>query len=138
MVVPAVLFAAVNMGGPGLRGWGIPMATDIAFALGVLAAVIRARSSGKGTWLEVAQTDAAAAVNAALRRIRPDVLICMETELWPNLFNGCRKRGIPLVLANARLSARSTAGYRRVPRLMAKTLRGSKPICGRSMRSWPD
>lgn len=37
MVVPAVLFAAVNMGGPGLRGWGIPMATDIAFALGVLA-----------------------------------------------------------------------------------------------------
>ena len=30
--------------------------------------------------------------------------------------------GIPLVLANARLSARSTAGYRRVPRLMAKTL----------------
>jgi NhaA family Na+:H+ antiporter len=37
MVVPAVLFVAVASGGEGARGWGIPMATDIAFALGVLA-----------------------------------------------------------------------------------------------------
>lgn len=37
MVVPAVLYAVVNVGGEGARGWGIPMATDIAFALGILA-----------------------------------------------------------------------------------------------------
>ena len=37
MVVPALLFLAFNAGGPATRGWGIPMATDIAFALGVLA-----------------------------------------------------------------------------------------------------
>jgi len=37
MVVPAVLFVVFNTGGEGARGWGIPMATDIAFALGVLA-----------------------------------------------------------------------------------------------------
>lgn len=36
MLVPAMLYALVNLGGVGLRGWGIPMATDIAFALGVL------------------------------------------------------------------------------------------------------
>lgn len=37
MVVPAALFLAFNFGGDGARGWGIPMATDIAFALGVVA-----------------------------------------------------------------------------------------------------
>jgi len=39
MVVPGLIYAAVNWGEPTLRGWGVPMATDIAFALGVLALV---------------------------------------------------------------------------------------------------
>jgi NhaA family Na+:H+ antiporter len=39
MVLPAVLFVAINYGGPGQHGWGVPMATDIAFSLGVLGMV---------------------------------------------------------------------------------------------------
>jgi NhaA family Na+:H+ antiporter len=41
MVVPALLFLAINLGGEGARGWGVPMATDIAFALGVLTLAVR-------------------------------------------------------------------------------------------------
>ena len=39
MVLPALLFVAVNFRGPGQHGWGVPMATDIAFSLGVLGMV---------------------------------------------------------------------------------------------------
>lgn len=43
----------------------------------------------------------------------PQLLIVMETELWPNLLAACKKRAIPVLLANARLSEKSAAGYQR-------------------------
>jgi 3-deoxy-D-manno-octulosonic-acid transferase len=55
-------------------------------------------------------------------RVQPGLAIVMETELWPNLFHGCRQRAIPLLLLNARLSARSVKGYGRVPGLVRETL----------------
>jgi NhaA family Na+:H+ antiporter len=39
MIVPALIYAAINHGGDGAHGWGVPMATDIAFSLGVLTLV---------------------------------------------------------------------------------------------------
>ncbi|PJI97614.1 3-deoxy-D-manno-octulosonic-acid transferase [Acidovorax sp. 69] len=49
-----------------------------------------------------------------LRKFRPAIGILMETEVWPNLVAGCQKRGIPLVLANARFNARSLRKAQRV------------------------
>lgn len=49
-----------------------------------------------------------------LDRARPQQVVVMETELWPNLFAALKTRGIPLTIANARLSPRSFKGYSRV------------------------
>ncbi|HWW50744.1 MAG TPA: 3-deoxy-D-manno-octulosonic acid transferase [Verrucomicrobiae bacterium] len=52
-------------------------------------------------------------VRRALRSIRPTLVIVMETEIWPNFLREARRRGIPVVFANARISERSFARYRR-------------------------
>lgn len=49
-----------------------------------------------------------------IRRLRPRIAIIMETELWPNMVAECKRTGVPVVLANARLSERSARGYQRV------------------------
>jgi len=67
--------------------------------------------------------DLPCAVNRFLRRVRPDLLIIMETELWPNLIHGCADQDIPVVLANARLSEKSARGYRRFAALTGPMLR---------------
>jgi len=52
-----------------------------------------------------------------LDRAKPSLAVIMETELWPNHIHQCAKRGIPVALANARLSERSARGYARFARL---------------------
>jgi len=57
-----------------------------------------------------------------LGRLRPRLVVVMETELWPNMLAACAQRGIPVLLANVRLSARSAAGYRRIAGLTREML----------------
>lgn len=61
--------------------------------------------------------DSRKAVGRFLRQFKPAVGVLMETEVWPNLVAGCRKADVPLVLANARLNAKSQAGAQRWPSL---------------------
>ncbi len=51
MIAPALLYTLVNQGGPGTAGWGVPMATDIAFAVGILALVGRRAPSALKVFL---------------------------------------------------------------------------------------
>jgi 3-deoxy-D-manno-octulosonic-acid transferase len=61
--------------------------------------------------------DYAGSMRRFMRRQRPRVGILMETELWPNLIHAAARAGVPMMLANARLSERSARGYARLPAL---------------------
>ncbi|WP_343641640.1 3-deoxy-D-manno-octulosonic acid transferase [Roseateles sp.] len=71
-------------------------------------------------WLPV---DTPGAVRRFLKRTRPAVGVLMETEIWPNVQHQARKAGVPMVLANARLSARSLRRGERFKALLAPAAR---------------
>ena len=66
---------------------------------------------------------------SAFAAIRPARIVLVEAEVWPNLAAEARGRGIPLVLANARLSKRSEARFRRFRFLIAPTFRCLDAVC---------
>jgi 3-deoxy-D-manno-octulosonic-acid transferase len=63
------------------------------------------------------------AVRAAMRRVRPDLLVLAELELWPNLIRAARRQGARVAVVNGRLSEHSFRGYRRIRPLVARVLR---------------
>ncbi len=68
--------------------------------------------------------DFTAGVKRFFQRVQPEILVLMETELWPNLIGEAHAAGIPVVLVNARLSERSARGYQRISGL-------SRPMLGK-------
>ncbi len=76
--------------------------------------------------------DLPGAVARFLRRTRPVAAIIMETEIWPNLFRACARRDIPIIMANARLSERSAAGYRRAGKTIARSLEAVRFVAAQS------
>lgn len=61
-------------------------------------------------------------VSRFLHRLQPRLIIVMETEIWPNLYLQARRRNIPLCMANARLSDRSTRRFQRLPGFVGEIL----------------
>jgi len=61
-------------------------------------------------------------VSLFLSRVKPSAVLIMETELWPNIYHSCHKRGIPVCLANVRISESSFKGYQFVSSLTRQTL----------------
>jgi len=60
------------------------------------------------------------ATRAAMRRIRPDLLVLAELELWPNLVRAAGENGARVAVINGRLSEHSFRGYRRIRPLLAR------------------
>lgn len=101
-------------------------------------------SSSTTTGLEVAATrfgadhafpcplDFTWAVDRVLDRVRPDLFVLGELELWPTLLARTRRRGIPIVVANGRMSERSAGGYARIRPLAQRMLGGVTLVGARS------
>jgi NhaA family Na+:H+ antiporter len=103
MIVPALLYIALNAGGEGARGWGIPMATDIAFTVGVLALLgDRIPSSLKVFLLTLAAVDDIGAILVI-------ALVYTEHLSWLALAIAATLFGIMLVMRA--VGFRSRIGY---------------------------
>ena len=72
------------------------------------------------------------AVRRTLARVRPRLLVIIETEIWPNLLRACRRSGVRTVLINARISDRSYPRYRLVRPWLRRVVADIGRICAQS------
>lgn len=71
-------------------------------------------------------------VKKAFRAIRPDLLVLVENEMWPNIMRRCVKENIPMILINARISEHSFRGYRKIRFLTRDLLPKLSRVCAQS------
>jgi 3-deoxy-D-manno-octulosonic-acid transferase len=76
--------------------------------------------------------DYPSAVKRFLRNFRPRLGILMETEIWFHLVSECQRSGVPLLLANARMSAKSARGYAAVAPLVRIALQGLSAVAAQT------
>jgi 3-deoxy-D-manno-octulosonic-acid transferase len=71
-------------------------------------------------------------VRRFLEHYRPRLALLVETELWPNLLAACASFGVPVLLANARMSEKSARGYRQLARLTRPAIGSLALACAQS------
>jgi len=71
-------------------------------------------------------------IHGFLHAFRPHFGVLMETELWPNLLAECARRGVPVALANARMSEKSAQGYQRWRAFTGAAIRSLAVACAQS------
>ncbi len=79
-----------------------------------------------------APLDLAPFVARALDRIRPDLVMFVDTEIWPNWLRTCRRRGVKTTIVNARLSDQSYRGYRLVRFFMRRVFQHVDRVCAQT------
>lgn len=92
----------------------------------------RARQQLTGMPVSYAPYDLPQTVNRFLRRVRPRLLIVIETELWPNMLHRAWRTGIPALIASARVSDRTAGFYRRFPGLLGPALAANTWVAAQS------
>ncbi|MDH3939567.1 MAG: lipid IV(A) 3-deoxy-D-manno-octulosonic acid transferase [Xanthomonadales bacterium] len=78
--------------------------------------------------------DLPGSVRRFFERTQPGLLLIMETEIWPNLYFEAARKGVPIVMANARISETSIGAYRRLGHFFGPTLRSVTRIAAQSAR----
>jgi 3-deoxy-D-manno-octulosonic-acid transferase len=79
------------------------------------AALMERRLPGPRAFHQYVPVDLPGAVDGFLAHWRPDLVLWVESEFWPNLLYAIRRAGIPCALVNARLSAKSFGDWQRFP-----------------------
>lgn len=85
--------------------------------------------SARIAWLPY---DYPGAVRRFLGHFRPKLAVLMETEIWPNLIAACGERGVPVLLANARMSEKSSHAYQRWQGLAQPAIAALAVVCAQS------
>ncbi len=88
----------------------------------VTSAQLMAERLPPGAIHQYVPVDSVSSVRRFLAHWQPDLSLFVESELWPNLILETRRRGVPLALVNARLSAKSFGGWSYAPRLARRIL----------------
>jgi 3-deoxy-D-manno-octulosonic-acid transferase len=88
------------------------------------ARVVRERLAHLGVVHRFFPLDLPGAVRRVVEALHPALFVAVETELWPNVFRHLRRRGVPVMIANGRLSDRSYRRYQWVRPLLGRVLAG--------------
>ncbi len=129
---PRVLIHAVSVGEVNCLRSLVPMLTgemDVVVSVTTDTGIARARDlfSEQATVVRY-PVDFSRAVRRFLDAVEPDLVFLAELELWPNFVGACRKRGIPIIIGNGRLSDRSFRRYRAARFILGRWFRGLSAI----------
>jgi len=99
-----------------------PAATAVITAMTTAGRDVARRRIPKAAAHLLAPLDNPSAVRAFLRRVRPDLVLIAETELWPNYFWEAKKFGAKIAIINGRISERSLMRYKRLGKLFRRAI----------------
>ncbi|HEX9427609.1 MAG TPA: 3-deoxy-D-manno-octulosonic acid transferase, partial [Candidatus Polarisedimenticolia bacterium] len=102
---------------------GLPIHLTTGTETGRTLAMTSAGAAGGPDSVSAFPFDLPGPMGRLLDRLQPRLVLILETELWPNLFTLCGRRGIPVALANGRISARAYPRYLAVRPFFASALR---------------